>query len=71
MNPIGNTIAHYPEAVQLPDESGQGWRTVSWADFADANPEIADDVALQIAIHGRAVAGGGAFAETVILRGRL
>jgi hypothetical protein len=50
-----DTILTYPAAVELPAEPF-GWRAVSWAAFAEANP----DVAVQIAVHGVAYVGGGA-----------
>lgn len=65
---IKNTIMQYPRAVDIPCEPF-GYRTVSWRDFSRDNPEIADDVAIQIAVKGSAVIGGGA-APFVILRGK-
>lgn len=65
---IKNTIMQYPRAVDLPAEPF-GYRTVAWEDFARDNPDIADDVAIQIATFGSARIGGGA-APMIILRGR-
>lgn len=54
-----DTILAYPTAVEIPAEPF-GWRAVSWAAFSAANPDVADDVAMQIAVYGVARVGGGA-----------
>ena len=65
---IPGTILSYPRAVALP-AAPFGVRIVDWDEFAADNPDIADDVALQIAIHGRAHVGGGAAPLIKIGRG--
>lgn len=56
---MNDTILTYPTAVELPAEPF-GWRAVSWAAFSAANPDVANDVAMQIAVYGVARVGGGA-----------
>ena len=63
-----NTIARYPLYVEIPAQPF-GWRKVAWADFAAANPDIAEDVACDLVIYGSSRQGGGAAPEITILRG--
>ena len=69
-NHIANTIMRYPDAIDMPCEPF-GYRTVAWADFALANPDIAEQVAADIAIKGSSRIGGGAAPLIVILRGKI
>lgn len=68
MNYIGKTILTYPRAVMVSAQPS-GWLPMSWQDFAEANPEIADEVALDIALRGVSHVGGGAAPLITILRG--
>jgi hypothetical protein len=68
---IRNTILEYPRRIALPAEPF-GVRIFDWDEFAADNaddPEMVDDVAIQIAVHGYANIGGGAGPLITIRRG--
>lgn len=72
MTYIANTIHHFPLAVEVccDDDERLVWERQTWSDFADANPDIADWVGLQIATHGTCKVGGGAAPLYTVRRAR-
>ena len=60
------TIIQTPHAVEVKvEESGRepffcAWERMTWATFADANHDEANQVAADLAIYGHASLGGGA-----------
>lgn len=70
------SIARPPLTVEIREEAtnpGKSWlnvwETVPWADFARDNPDIANDVASDLCIHGHSLQGGGAVPAVTIRPG--
>lgn len=69
---IANTIHKYPLAVEMrcEDDEIPVWERMTWADFAEANPDLTEWVGLEIATRGTCTVGGGAAPLFTIRRAR-